>query len=439
MTEIYITFDTEDFTSNYASDAIRDQAKLLTEHGVRASFNIVGYLARELVRYRRADVLDALKAHTISFHSLRHTYHPTINEYTDIEDYAAARKEFMRQEIEGMGMVKAATGVDSFPAAVPPGDSFSYVAMYAYADLGIPVYYGSFFNTPDGKGVFFCNGFHVNYDHAMEQIFLENGSYDKQAFIESLAGKKRVVLYNHPNKVLYKVFWDAVNYRGRNIREMHDWIEPERRSPEEVAFYYRSLADLVESLQADSRFEIRSLEDLVADAKRMEKRTVTRDMLPAIREKLTESFTWLSEPVSLSIADCFHAARHFLTSDEAYVPGKVYGFLSEPEGTNEVITLSQAEVMELAGKADPAAFLPPYYTINGKKIGPADLLFAMLDVCSGAEAVTVSPKAQECDHSRLPAFKSLSLRGKWMHSPDFEDRYLSDRARLQAWTIRTEE
>ena len=195
----------------------------------------------------------------------------------------------------------------------------------------------------------------------------------------------------------------------------------------------------MESLQADSRFEIRSLEDLVADAKRMEKRTVTRDMLPAIREKLLESFTWLSEPVSLSIADCFHAARHFLTSDEAYVPGKVYGFLREPEGTNEVVTLSRAEVMELAGKADPAAFLPPYYTINGKKIGPADLLFAMLDVCSGAEAVTVSPKAQQCDHSRLPALKSLSLRGKWMHSPDFEDRYLSDRARLQAWTIRTED
>ena len=90
---------------------------------------------------------------------------------------------------------------------------------------------------------------------------------------------------------------------------------------------------LVEALQADSRFRISSvdaLRDEVTAA--MADRTVTYEMLPDIRASLEKNFRWTDAPVPLSVADCFFAARHFLFSREPYHPGKVHGFLYEPEG-----------------------------------------------------------------------------------------------------------
>ncbi|MCL1952830.1 MAG: hypothetical protein FWF60_08395, partial [Oscillospiraceae bacterium] len=95
MTEILFSFDTEDFTSCEAADAIRDLAELLRQEGIRGSFCVVGLLARQLSAWGREDVKRALTHHEIQFHSYGHTLHPLINEYTDREDYAAAREEFL--------------------------------------------------------------------------------------------------------------------------------------------------------------------------------------------------------------------------------------------------------------------------------------------------------------------------------------------------------
>lgn len=438
VTKVYFSFDTEDFTSNYASDAVRDQARILHEYGVKGNFNVVGYLAREFVRNRRFDVLDELKNHTVSFHSLRHSYHPTICEYTDLEDYAAAREEFLRQEDQGMGMVKAATGVDSFPAAVPPGSSLSYVAMYNYVDRGIPLYLGSLFSTEDGTGVFYCNGFHMDYHYAMENLFCDDPAFDMDEFIEKLAGFKRVIVYNHPNKVLYSVFWDQPNYKKKNVHPMYQWEEPPRRTPEAVKGYYDRLRDLLARLTSDSRFCVSSVDALREEALAMDKgRIVTKDMLPQIRKALEREFTWMSSPVSLSVADCFYAAKHFMDAGTPWEAGKVHGFLYAPEGVKEETVISAATVRALAAQCSPEKFLPPYFEAEGKRIGPADLLFAMLDVAEGAESVTLKPRAQQCDYSRLPALRDVRL-GEWMEGDDFGNRWLSERLRLQAWTIRTE-
>ena len=441
MTEVYFSFDTEDFTSNTASDAIRDEANILRAYGVRGNFNVVGYLARELVRNRRTDVLDALKAHTVSFHSLRHSYHPTINEYTDLEDYAAARAELDRQEHEGMGMVKAALGVDSFPAAVPPGDSLSYVAMYAYADWGIPLYLGSLFKTPDGAGVYYCNGLHISYDYGMEWVFRQP-DYRLEDLLDRMAERRRAVVFTHPNRALYEVFWDMVNYNGENKHPMYEWEEPPRYPAADSARFYQRMCELLEALKADDRFRICSMEELrdraLAD---MDGRVVTRAQLPAIRAALARDFRWVTAPVSLSVADAFFAARHFLLHPEAaeYRTEPVHGFLYEPEGVREPVTLSAAEIRALAQRCEPAAFLPPYFEAAGKRVGPADLLFGMLDAALGAETVTVVPRPQQCAYeAAYPELRDLRLKGSWIHAPTFEDRYLSDRLRLQAWTIRPE-
>ena len=91
-TEVLICFDTEDFTCDRSNDAIRDTALLLTEEGVRGNYQMVGYVAQNLIKHRRHDVLDALKPHVINSHTKGHSVHPNIAEATDIEDMYEAIK-----------------------------------------------------------------------------------------------------------------------------------------------------------------------------------------------------------------------------------------------------------------------------------------------------------------------------------------------------------
>jgi len=145
--------------------------------------------------------------------------------------------------------------------------------------------------------------------------------------------------------------------------------------------------------------------------------------------------------VSLSVADAFYAARHFLLRPESdeYHPDKVHGFLAEPEGVTQPTTLTADEIRALAAPGGPDRFLPPYFDLGGRHIGPADLLFAMLGAAEGAEAVTVTPRRQQCEYEDVyPALRDLRFAGTWMRAEDFADRFLSDRLRLQAWTIRPE-
>ena len=48
MTDIIISFDTEDFTSSRAGDAIRDEAEILRTLGIKGCFCVVGLVAKQL-------------------------------------------------------------------------------------------------------------------------------------------------------------------------------------------------------------------------------------------------------------------------------------------------------------------------------------------------------------------------------------------------------
>ncbi len=84
-------------------------------------------------------MIDALEFHEISNHSYGHSLPPTINEYTDIEDFDKAYDKLLKQETESMRMINNATDNQPVYVACPPGNQKSYVAMYAYSDMGIPL------------------------------------------------------------------------------------------------------------------------------------------------------------------------------------------------------------------------------------------------------------------------------------------------------------
>jgi len=428
MTEILFSFDTEDFTSCEAADAIRDLAELLRQEGIRGSFCVVGLLARQLSAWGREDVKRALTHHEIQFHSYGHTLHPLINEYTDREDYAAAREEFLRREGEGLALVKEHLGVEKVYAACPPGNSFSYVAFYGYPELGLPAYVDTVIDAPEHGGLWFCNGYHMRYMASLESLFYEGGM-SIPVLLEQLRDRKRAVIYTHPNRVLFREFWDVLNYDKENLRPFGDWLPCAKEPPERVARFYAGFRELIRAMKADGGFTFTTVSRVLEEENQKPLRVIHREDCPALLAALRENIRAVGR---FCPADILQAATHFLLTDgEAFHPGKVYGFLEEPVGIMSPVTVTAQELRALAGALDFSTFLPPRIG----DLGPADFLLGALEVLCGASEATLTPRAQQADLSPYPKLRDLQLRGTWRHSDAFKDRCLSGRLRRQAWTI----
>ena len=98
------------------------------------------------------------------------------------------------------------------------------------------------------------------------------------------------------------------------------------------------------------------------------------------------------------------------------------------------------DLRQAAKRLDLSRYLPATINVGGSRIGPADFLFAALEVLTtGADDVLVSPREQLGSFSHVKRLEHHTIPPGWcIHSPDFKDEYLSDRLRYQLWTIRYE-
>ncbi len=438
MTDIIFSFDTEDFTSNVAADAIYEEAEILRKEGVKGGFCIVGLLAKQLLNWGREDVSKALTHHVIGNHSFGHTYHPTINEYTDLEDFDEAKKEVLRQENESNELIKKATNNAPVIFACPPGNQKSYVAMYAYADMGYPIYADTVCDTPDGRGMFYCNIYQTKYTYMLEGSFknLESDESIKKV-LDDLAKNKRAIIYTHPHYALFKECWDSINYKKENLYEFGKWKECERRTPDKTEFFYNGIRRMIQLIKEDRRFRITNYEELAEKLKQEETRIVKKEDIPALYNAISENFYPVENPCSLSISDMFLACCDLLSGKDEHVCSKVYGFLDTPYAVTEEVTLSAKDIKESVKDIDTTRFLPTEIKVGDKIIGPADWLRAAMQVIMGKTEVTVKPDVAMPSLDAVPTLRDCDFATyRWMQSDDFEDKYLSKRLKLQAWTMR---
>ena len=435
MTDIIFSFDTEDFTSNRAADAIYREAKIFEEEGVRGCFCLVGLLAEQLVKWGREDVLEALSHHEINSHTYGHTLHPMINEYTDIEDVNEAIDRVVKEEGKAVEMIKKATGVDRIYAAVPPGNQKSYAAMYGYHKMGVPIYADTFCDTVDGEGTYYCNIYHLAYYEAME-CFFDGDEKDIATLVERVAKRKRAVVYTHPNSAVSIGCWDILNYDKENLVPFEEFLQCPEQPKERTEKFYNNIRTFVRMIKADPRFRITTYAQITDELKKEGERVVKIEDVAEISRKLNESFENIRTPVSLSISDIMLACRDLLLGKKEHKCGDVYGFLSTPYAISEKVTLLADDIISSAKEIKNGEFLPTEITVGDTKIGPADWLFAALDVLQGAKEVTIGPRAQLPSIDIIPETRDAYFKGTWRHSDSFEDKYLSDRLRLQAWTLR---
>ncbi len=438
MTNVIFSFDTEDIVNERGADGILRCARILREEGVKGCFNIIGLLPDVLLEWGREDIIQDLEWHEIDFHSNTHSIHPTINEYTDKEDFNEALDAFIKDETLGIEKVKSFFSREHLPAACIPGNCTSYVAHYGYAAMGFDFFSGDdIYDKAQYRPVYCCNTVSLHYARSLDRILFTDSKEELSRFIEKNARNKHtMVFFHHPQRSICKSFWDADNFNRKNTPK-ESWIKSEIHDTADTERFYENFRTLVKLLRDDEDFEIITYSDL---AKRMptEDRIIDRKTLFALREQLKEDFFPITCPDSYCISDIFLAARDILLGKEMHVCKEVYGFLSAPYCAEIGTTITKDEAISLAKSIDEKTFLPHEFCINGKKIGPCDLLFATLSfVLDGAESYTVEVSTPwQIDLDEFPALRDLNYKGSWIHAESLEDRFLSDRLRLQAWTIR---
>ncbi|MBR1921202.1 MAG: hypothetical protein IJ829_04250 [Kiritimatiellae bacterium] len=442
-TKVLFFFDTEDFIQPRSADAIRDIADLLAAEGVKGHFAMVGYLCKKLVDWRRFDVLDALRGHHVGTQTLYHSLHPNITESTDVEDFDAAYLHAMDEESRGIGMIQAATGQERMWCSVLPGNGNTIVAMYLYADLGIPFFGGGTGMYEDATtcgDIWYCNQRHLTYAAGLRLESFIPGSgeeCDVEGALDKLARQKVATLYMHPHMAVCTKHWDWV-FAGGNLYPFGAWPYAPARPAADTAAFYERLRAFVRRLKADARFEITDCPSLLAAQR--PRRAITLADVPAIRSALLRDLGPVRAPADWCVADCFLAAVGLLRGETRHEPGKVHGFLYAPEGVKTPVRVTAAGLRRAAAQMDVSRFLPPSIVVDGQKIGPADFLFAALEVLeTGAEEVTVAPREQLGDIARhLPKMAAADFRGTWIYAPDYKDAWTSNRLRWQFWTFRYE-
>ena len=308
--------------------------------------------------------------------------------------------------------------------------------MYAYSDMGIPVYADTFCDPSDGSGSWYCNIFHVDYAYCCEQDFFDGDEDTLKAVLDRLAQRKRAVIYTHPNASLFDEWWDIKNYDKENLCEFGEWKECRRRPTEQSERFYKNLDRIVELIKNDSRFNIVTYSDVSQEIAEKHPRTITQADLSEIRKQLKEKFFPVTIPDSFSLSDIFYAAVDLLNGKKKHICGKVYGFLSHPFSAAESFTATADEIKKSAESIRTDAFIPEKITVGNHFAGPAEWLMAALDILCGKSEAEIVPQKQLPCLDILPQVRDCSFKGTWRHSDKFEDKYLSDRLRLQSWTMR---
>ncbi len=442
-TKIMFCFDTEDYTAIESTEAAAKIADILTEEGCRGSFMTVGRVAYELSRQKRFDLLKSFEGHEINFHTKDHTLHPTLIEYTDVEDFTVASDRLLREECEGLGMVKAVFGLDKVYSACPPGPSRSYASMIVYKELGIPVYSDSGFMPKDGRDVFYCNALQLDYTVWFEGDLFEKYDNDDSIIDElkdRLATREKAIIYDHPNRFIFSQFWDDINYNKKNLSEYGKWKPCRKRSDEDIKKYFDLYRKVIRSFKNDDRFEVTTPGEHWERIKDKQERTVDISHIPLIKKALESEFVPVKEPVSLSISEIFDASLSFLSGKTSHKVRNIYGFLNTPKGITEETEVSASDVKKAASEIvapfEKPFFVPETVNVGGKTLGAADFLFAMLEALCGKEKILLKPRPQLNSLDEFPEVRDVNFKGEWLYSDDLMDDYLSDRLRLQCWTLR---
>lgn len=424
-------FDTEDIVDPASDDAAKRLAEELTARGVHATFKIVGEKARLLEQRGRTDVLRALAAHDIGYHSQFHSVHPTPAEYLAEHGLLDGAAEFTRREKSGFDLLVRLFGVT--PSCYgQPGNSWAPQANLALRDWGVKVYMDDagqvgFDNQPFWYGgllYVFNLGPHTFRADLNDPSKLEAA---KRRFDAALAATRQrgggvMQSYYHPTEWSSTKFWDGVNFSHGANPERSEWKNPPARTPESREQAFRIFLDWVDYVRQTPGLKI-------VTAREIPLYFAPRDSAPPLAE-------------SRRLAESIDAHGGFSPADHLLVlldlpPAHVDGPLRRST-SNYTEAAIPRPAFERA-KKDAAAFIRRFHRLPDQVwIGPSHLSLPdfAATLAAAPSSGPVPVRAGRLDIERRIGKDPAKLYDWVIHPQGFAPESLLELARLQAWTLK---
>lgn len=220
MTDIIISFDSEDYLTPEAADAEAWWADQLTARGIRGSWQVVGEFIRSLDRRGRHDVIERIGRHEIGYHTDCHSLPPTHPEALEGLDLSAGIAHILRTEAAGLATVAETFG--RWPLTYcSPGDSWTPATLLAMARMGLGVFCNDKLYRKGRHPHWYCGLLVATYDFDFQDFYedYEPAAFER-AFDELVAATPDdgvVILYTHPTRLVTAAFWDEVFAGGRRL------------------------------------------------------------------------------------------------------------------------------------------------------------------------------------------------------------------------------
>jgi peptidoglycan/xylan/chitin deacetylase (PgdA/CDA1 family) len=276
--KVLLTFDCEDFINPLSTYALRRILELLKKYDLKGIFFLTGHMSEKLKSYPR--ILDLLEKHEIGYHSSAHSVHPTIFEYTDVEDYAEAYRISIERETSRInpltGKIECAGGLLELRNLFPnkrivsfrsPGFCWSPPNLDALEKLGIrfdfstslsykPIHYRNitFYPPPVlGTAILFSALFPLGRLSRVEIA----------SFIEKSVAYGPIVTIIHPHNFVNMEDWD-INYNIGNPLQLH---LARRKSPQETKCILRNFELFLKRISLLARAKVLEVSPLLREGR----------------------------------------------------------------------------------------------------------------------------------------------------------------------------
>jgi hypothetical protein len=475
--DVILWFDTEDYMLPASDDSAKRIAEMLTERHIRATFKVVGEKARTLERRRRYDVINALKKHTIAYHSNFHSVHPTPTEYLADCGWLDGIAEFVRREGPGAADVRRIFSVKTLACYGQPGSSWAPQAVAALRQIGVASHgVPCYVDEGDDVGL---NHQPFWYDNALtvfdmgenctrmelhDPAAVQPGEQAFAAVVQGLrkAGGGLISIYYHPCEFIHQKFWDAVNFsRGANPPR-EQWKAPPMRSQAEIDGAFARFGQYIDYIRSFPNVHFITASDLPEvypdlvrspGAPAIDLATLASNLVA--NGSVEVNFQTLGNR-SYSVADQFELlalADNTLLSGEAPafpLPARgLFGPDSPPPPPGQLTHLTwpgfRDALRDVVNFIQTQHRVPARVFIGADPIAPARFLVAMAQVYNAhlrdgrlplEEGIALGPKPE-----LLPAHDiakdTPGLFGGWIiHKPGLRAPKLLALARLQTWTLK---
>ncbi|HEY3442581.1 MAG TPA: hypothetical protein VGK29_17610 [Paludibaculum sp.] len=425
-------FDTEDYIEPASDDAALRLAQDLTRRGVRATFKIVGEKVRVLEQRKRTDVLRALAAHDIGYHSNYHSIHPTPAEYLEPMGLLDGAAEFARREEQGLRDLQRIFGIT--PSCYgQPGNSWAPQANLTLRQWGVPVYMDDGSHVAFDQQPFWYGGMLYVYNlgpNTMRTGLDDPASLDaaKRKFDAAVAGLRQrgggvAQTYYHPTEFVTTEFWDGVNFRHGANPERSLWRLPRRRTAESSEQAYRLFLAFVDHVRQTPGVHIVTARDIPMFFE-------PRDSAPtpAAARRLADSID----------AHDGYSAADLLLSLLGLPAGYVDGPLRRVDSNYAAVEIPRAAWLRAAaGAADfvrQARRLPDSVAIGSQRLSLPD--FAATLAGAEPDGAVVKVRRGRLDQEKRIGADAAKLYDWVIHPEGFAPEGLMEIARLQAWTLK---